>query len=60
MIIKLRNILNTYTDEELKDMNLWINSNNIVDRILIDEISINLITDDTEIKLNGFIEKEGN
>lgn len=60
MIIKLRDILNTYTDEELKDMDLWINSDNVVDSILIDKDSINLITTDTEIKLNGFIEKEGN
>lgn len=60
MIIKLRDILNTYTDEELKDMDLWINSDNVVDSILIDKDSINLITTDTEIKLNGFITKEGN
>ena len=60
MIIKLRDILNAYTDEELKDMDLWINSGNVVDSILIDENSINLITTDTEIKLDGFITKEGN
>ena len=59
MIIKLRDILNAYTDEELKDMDLWINSGNVVDSILIDENSINLITTDTEIKLDGFITKEG-
>lgn len=58
MIIKLKNILNTYTNEELEYIDLWINSNDIVNTILIEEFSINLITEDTEIKINGFIENE--
>ena len=60
MITKLKDILNTYTDEELKDMEIWINSDNVIDSILIDKDSINLITTSIEIKLNDFITKEGN
>lgn len=51
MLKKLRDILNTYTDEELKDMELWINSNGTVENIIIDDYSINLITDDLMIDL---------
>ncbi len=39
-------------------MDLWINSEECVDAIIIDDININLITSDTEIKVNDMIEKE--
>ena len=58
MLNRLKKILNTYTDKELEGMDLWINSNEYVDAILIDDISINLITSDAEIKVNDMIEKE--
>lgn len=51
MLKKLKDILNTYTDEELKDMDLWINSSVQVDEIIVDEISTNLITDDMRIDI---------
>ena len=51
MLKKLKDILNTYTDEELKDMDLWINSSVQVDEIIVDGISINLITDDMRIDI---------
>lgn len=51
MLKKLKDILNTYTDEELKDMDLWINSSVQVDKIIVDGITINLITDDMEIDI---------
>ena len=46
MIIKLKDILNSYTNEELKSIELWINSNDIVDTIIIDNYSINLTSID--------------
>lgn len=58
MLKRLKKILNTYTDEELEDMDLWINSNNCINAIIVDDNSINLITDDAEIKVNDMIEKE--
>lgn len=51
MLKKLRDILNTYTDEELKDMELWINSNGTVENIIIDDYSINLIEEDLIVEL---------
>ena len=59
MLKKLKDILNTYTDEELVDIDLWINCGDLVNRILIEDGYINLITDGAEIKVNGYIEQEG-
>lgn len=59
MLKKLKDILNTYTDEELEDIDLWINCGDLVNRILIENGYINLITDGAEIKVNGYIEQEG-
>lgn len=60
MIKKLKDILNTYSDEELEDMILWINSSDELSNIIIDENSIDLITSDSEIEINNFITKESN
>lgn len=59
MLNKLKDVLNTYTDEELEDMTLWINDAVEVSYILINEDSISLITKETELKVNGYIEQEG-
>ena len=57
MLNRLKKILNTYTDKELEGMDLWINSNEYVDTIIIDDVNINLITSDAEIKVNDMIDK---
>ena len=49
MLTKLKHILNTYTDKELEDMELWVNSNFQINRIMIDEDSINLFQEDSDI-----------
>ncbi|MBO6072147.1 hypothetical protein J6P59_00545 [bacterium] len=51
MITKLRDILNTYTDSELEEMDLWVNSNDLIDKIIVEENSIDLITHDMRIKI---------
>ena len=51
MIKKLKDILNTYTDEELKDMELWVNSNGVVENIIVDDYSINLIENNLKVDL---------
>ena len=58
MIKKLKDILNTYTDTELEDIDLWVNSDFKVESILIDGYSINLLSEDAEIKINNLVEKE--
>lgn len=51
MLKKLKDILNTYTDEELEEMVLWVNSRWEVDKFIIDDCSIDLITNDLRIDL---------
>lgn len=58
MIKKLKDILNTYTDTELEDIDLWVNSDFKVESILVDEYSINLLSEDAEIKINNLVEKK--
>lgn len=58
MLNRLKKILNTYTDKELEGIDLWINSNEYLDTIIIDDTNINLITSDAEIKVNDMIDKE--
>ena len=48
---KLRDILNTYTEEELKEMELWVNSSWEIDKFIIDDHSIDLVTDEMRINL---------
>ena len=58
MLNKLKDILNTYTDEELKELDLWIDSTCKIEQIIVDEFGINLITNNAEVKINDFISKE--
>ena len=58
MIKKLKDILNTYTNTELEDIDLWVNSDFKIESILVDEYSINLLSEDAEIKINNLVEKE--
>lgn len=55
----LKGILNTYSDSELEDMDMWVNSKEEASYILIDEDNINLITKNAEIKVDGYIEQFG-
>lgn len=58
MLKKLKAILNSYTDEELEEMNLWVNSAECIIAMLIDDSDIDLITNSAEIKINDRITKE--
>lgn len=58
MLNKLRDILNTYTEEELKELDLWINSSYEVKQIIVDDYNIDLITDNADVIINGSISKE--
>lgn len=58
MIKTLKWILNSYTDEELEDMELWVDSYVNVTNILINNGNIDLITASAEIKVNDLITKE--
>lgn len=58
MLNKLKDILNTYTDEELNELELWIDSTYKIEQIIVDEFGLNLITNNAEVKINDFISKE--
>lgn len=58
MIKALKWILNSYTDEELEDMELWVDSYVNVTNILINNNSIDLITASAEVKVNDLVTKE--
>ena len=60
MLKKLKVILNSYTDEELEEMDLWVNSKECVVSMLVDNLDIDLITNSAEIKINDRITKESN
>lgn len=51
MIKKLRDILITYTDEELEEIELWINSTDEVGKIIVDDHSIDLISESLTINI---------
>lgn len=58
MLNKLKDILNTYTDEELNELDLWVDSSYKIEQIIVDEFGINLITNNAEVKINDFVSKE--
>lgn len=60
MIKKLKDILNTYTDDELEELDLWIDSRTKVDSIWVEDYIINLITDKAKVKINDSLDKESN
>lgn len=60
MIKKLKDILNIYTDDELEELDLWIDSRTKVDSIWVEDYIINLITDEAKVKINDSLDKESN
>lgn len=49
----LKAILNGLTEEELQNYELWINNEDGVSVIAVDENSISLITDSSKLKINN-------
>ena len=60
MLKKLKDILNTYTDNELEKLDLWIDSRTKVDSIWVEDYNINLITDEAKVEINNKLDKESN
>lgn len=54
MLTKLKHILNTYTDKELEEMELWVNSDFQIDKIIVDEDSIDLIQENSDIQIQTY------
>lgn len=51
-LLKLKKLLNGIDDEEIKEMDLWINNEENVELIALDNNSISLITDISLLKIN--------
>ena len=49
----LKEILNGLTEEELQNYELWINNEDGVSVIAVDENSISLITDSSRLKIDN-------
>ena len=58
MLNKLKDILNTYTGEELNELDLWIDSSYKIEQIIVDDYNIDLITDNADVRINGSISRE--
>lgn len=58
MLKRLKDILNIYSDVELENTKLWIDSDVEIESIYIDKENIVLITEAAEVKINDVIEKE--
>lgn len=54
MLTKLKHILNAYTDKELEEMELWVNSDFQIDKMIIDEYSIDLIQENSDIEIKTY------
>ena len=52
---KLKYILNSYTDKELEDIDLWIDNSRNIEVITVDDNSISLITDSNLLKIDNKI-----
>ena len=49
---KLKYILNSYTDKELENIDLWIDNNKNIEVIAVDDNGISLITDTNLLKID--------
>lgn len=56
MLVRLKYILDSFSDNELEDMDLWIDSNDTIKSILVEDDDIVLITEDADLKINGMEE----
>lgn len=54
VLITLKRLLNSMTDKELKEMDLWVDNENGIQAIAIDDNAISIFTKDTELKVNGY------
>lgn len=53
ILVKLKAILNVFSDEELKNYELWIDNGTGVELIAVDDNSIVLVTDKEKLKINN-------
>lgn len=62
MLKQLKYILNSFNDEQLEDIDLYVDGKAIIEQIVVEkqfgDYSIDLISEDAEVKINDLIDKE--
>ena len=53
ILIKLKRLLNSIDDDELEDIDLWIDNTDNIQGIMLDDASIVLITDLKKLTFDG-------
>ena len=53
ILIKLKRLLNSIDDDELEDIDLWIDNTDNIQGIMLDDASIVLITDVKKLTFDG-------
>lgn len=53
ILVRLKYILNSYKDEELKKLDLWIDNKNNIEVIAVDNNAITLVTNTELLKINN-------
>ena len=56
MLVRLKYILDSFSDNELENMGLWIDSSDTIKSILVEDDDIVLITEDADLRINGMEE----
>ena len=59
MLKKIRDVLNTYSDSQLEEMDLWVDCKAIINYMMIQDDNIVLLTDEAKIKIDDYVEQEG-
>ena len=52
VLIRIKKLLNSIDDEELKEMNLWIDNDETIDAVMLETYSITLITNTEKLIIN--------
>lgn len=57
MLIRLKRLLDTYSEEELNEMDLWIDAKDTIKMICVEDSNITLVTEDglNNLEINGNI-----
>lgn len=53
ILLILKKLLNSIDDEEIKDLELWIDNDTKIKMVGLDKNAISIITEKTELKVNG-------
>lgn len=52
-LLILKKLLNSIDDEELKELDLWVDNSKQIKMVGLDDNAISIITDEVDLKVNG-------